>query len=971
MSAPVDRPWRGPGEMRGPEGSTPEFPPGADLPPALSRRGLLQLGAGAALAGASTGCSRGPARDIVPYVTQPPEVTPSVPTAYATTMCLDGYGVGVVVDSHEGRPTKAEGNPRHPASKGALGTFGQASVLDLYDPGRARAPTHEGHETTWRAFAAAIACPAPPGKKTHVLLEPTSSPHVVDLIERLRGQGAVVWFHSPVERSNVWAGARLALGRVVEPRWDFSKADVVLALDADFLGSAHTPLSWIRDWAGRRRSGSAAEGMSRLYAVEARLSVTGMAADDRLRVPASQVPALAADVMAAIVRLVPDSAPLDARAAASARLPAVRAAWTDAVARDLVARRGSSLVVAGDSQPPEVHAVVHAINELLGGAGRTVMHARSPIFEAGASSHDLAGLCAALDAGTVGTLAIVGGDPAYTSPADLDLAWRLGSAGTRAFVGARRNRTASVCGWFAPEAHFLEAWGDARAFDGTPSIAQPLVLPFGDGKTAGQVLAALLGSPDAESRALVETYWRGRLRAVDFEAFWRRALVHGVVDEAPTDALDLRVDWRPAVHALGAPRTEQAPLEIVYFADGKVHDGRFADSACLQELADPVTKLTWDNAALVSPATARRLELATEDSVELEVRGRKLLAPILVCPSMADDVVAVALGYGQQGTGRIAEGVGANAYALRDSRAPWSDDVRLRKTGQTWQLALTQEHWSMEGRPLVLSETVDGYRRSPDFARPLNGRVRTLYAYPPTAAHQWGMTVDLGACTGCSACVVACMAENNIPVVGKGGVRLSREMHWLRLDRYFVGPPEDARVVVQPMLCQHCEKAPCEYVCPVNATVHSADGLNEMVYNRCVGTRFCSNNCPYKVRRFNYFDYTRALPETTQLAMNPDVTVRARGVMEKCTYCVQRIREAEIRARREQRPLADGEVVTACQQTCPTGAIVFGDVADPATRVSAERRSDRLYAVLHDLGTEPRTRYLARIVNPNPGLAGA
>jgi molybdopterin-containing oxidoreductase family iron-sulfur binding subunit len=414
------------------------------------------------------------------------------------------------------------------------------------------------------------------------------------------------------------------------------------------------------------------------------------------------------------------------------------------------------------------------------------------------------------------------------------------------------------------------------------------------------------------------------------------------------------------------PPAPAGALEIVYFADAKVYDGRFGDNAWLQELPDPVTKLTWDNAALISPATAARIGAGDQEVVELEVRGRTVRAPVLTVPSMADNVVAIALGYGQTSTDGVSGGVGANAYLLRDSRAPWFDEVVVQRAGGTWPLGTTQEHASLEGRPIVLRRTLDEYRREPDFATAYDETPEQLYQLDASGRHQWGMTIDLNACTGCSACVVACMVENNVPVVGKGGVRLGREMHWLRIDRYFVGDPSDPAAVVQPMLCQHCEQAPCEYVCPVNATVHSRDGLNEMVYNRCVGTRFCSNNCPYKVRRFNFFNYTRDKPESLQLAMNPDVTVRARGVMEKCTYCVQRIREVEIRARREQRAIRDLEILTACQQTCPTGAIVFGDIADPTTAVSRSRKNARIYAVLNDLGTRPRTRYLARVVHPNP-----
>jgi molybdopterin-containing oxidoreductase family iron-sulfur binding subunit len=574
----------------------------------------------------------------------------------------------------------------------------------------------------------------------------------------------------------------------------------------------------------------------------------------------------------------------------------------------------------------------------------------------------------AIDAGEVAALVVIGGNPVYTAPADREIARRWRSLPVVAHIGLYENETSSLCRWFAPAAHFLEAWSDARAFDGTASIAQPLMRPLAEGKTAGQVLAALGGDPEATSRGLVESYWRARAPAGDTEAFWQQALVRGIVEGSQAPAVAPVLDWGPLASELATPRAPRGSLEIVYFADARVHDGRFADNAWLQELGDPVTKLAWDNAALLSPTTAARMDVASEDIVELEVRGRTLRAPALVLPGTADDVVAIALGYGQTMPGRVSTGVGANAYALRDSRALWSDDVSLRKTGGSWPLALTQEHWSMEGRPIVLCRTLEEYRKDPGFAKPHNEKRLSLYGVVPSAPHQWGMTIDLNACTGCSACVIACMAENNIPVVGKDGVRLSREMQWIRIDRYLTESSDQPAALLQPMLCQHCEKAPCEYVCPVNATVHSSDGLNEMVYNRCVGTRFCSNNCPYKVRRFNFFNYNADKPETLALAMNPDVTVRARGVMEKCTYCVQRIREVEIRSRREQRPIRDLEIQTACQQTCPTGAIVFGDIADGATRVAATRTNERLYAVLDDLGTLPRTRYLARVFNPNPEL---
>jgi molybdopterin-containing oxidoreductase family iron-sulfur binding subunit len=939
-----------------------EFPEGADLPPDVTRRDVLRLlGASAALAG-SAGCSRGAAERIVPYVDQPPEVTPGVPALYATTMAIDGYGVGLLAECHEGRPTKVEGNPAHPASAGALGTFAQASILSLYDPARARALSEDGKPATWSQFVTAIT-PTRGRRPTRLVLEPTSSPHVIDLVDRARSRGdVVVHYHAALSREAAWRGAALAFGGVLEPRWEFARAEVVVALDSDFLAAAATPPSWARAWARGRALEGPGGRLARLYVVEPRLTVTGMSADERLAVQAREVRGVAA---ALLRELLAGGGPQPAASATNGMPRGPHDAWAKGVARDLRAHAGASLVVVGDGQPAAVHAFAHAMNELLGNAGRTVTYGPSPVHDAGGRSHDPRGLVQAIDAGEVGALVMVGTDPAYTAPADLGLAARIARVPVTAHVGLYENATARLSRWRVPEAHFLETWSDARAADGTPSIAQPVIRPRSEGFTAGQVLAALAGG-SSDPRELVRSAWRELLPATDFEERWTTTLASGLLVGGASPAVKAAVDWGAIAAALREAQAPHAPLELVVFGDAKVHDGRFGDNAWLQELADPVTKLTWDNAALVSAATAARLGVASEDVVELKVRDRRVRAPVLVVPGVADDVVALALGYGQDSGDLLSSGVGANAYALRDSRAPWFDDAEVHRTPERWPLALTQEHGSMQGRPLALRRTLGEYRADPSFAARLDEEPRQLYGLRPTGTHQWGMTIDLNACTGCSACVVACMAENNVPVVGKGGVRLGRAMHWLRIDRYFVDGRDGPEAALQPMLCQHCEHAPCEYVCPVNATVHSADGLNEMVYNRCVGTRFCSNNCPYKVRRFNFFNYNADKPDGLRLAMNPDVTVRARGVMEKCTYCVQRIRETEIRARREQRPIRDLEVVTACQQTCPTGAIVFGDIADASTRVSATRRNPRLYAVLGDLGTRPRTRYLARVTNPLP-----
>ncbi|HEX3771497.1 MAG TPA: oxidoreductase, partial [Polyangiaceae bacterium] len=773
----------------------------------MSRRELLLLlGANAALA-ASAGCSRGAPEQIVPYVRQPPEVTPGVASRYATTMSLGGYGTGLVVESHEGRPTKAEGNPLHPASLGALGAFEQASVLSLYDPTRGRDVTRDGVPDTWRALLDEVKGAAAPGKRVHVLLEPTSSPHLARLVDRVRRRDVVVHFDAPLARAAAWAGAKLAFGKVLEPRWDFARASVVLALDADFLAAAGTPPAWARGWAATRRLDTPGGTMSRLYVVEPRLTATGMSADERLAVKARDVRAVAASVLAAVASLEAHEAP------GATRTRDDRGDWVQAVARDLHDHRGASLVVAGDGQPAEVHAIAHAINDALGNAGRTVAYAPSPILEAGEASHGLDALVRAIDAGEVGALVIVGGDPAYTAFAGLELPRRLRAVPTTAYVGLYANATARACRWYVPEAHFLEAWSDARAFDGTPSIAQPLMRPLVEGKTAGQVLAGLDGHPGATSRALVEDVWNTAQTGEDAGAQgtsdrWRDALVRGVVAETEAPAESPAVD-RAAVDRATASSAAVAPLEVVFYADAKVHDGRFGNSAWLQELGDPVTKLAWDNAALVSPATAARAGVEDEQVVALDVRGRTVRAPVLIVPGMADDVVALALGYGQSIAGLVSSGVGADAYAVRDASAPWFDDATLRPTGERHPLAFTQEHASMEGRPIVLARTLEAFRAEPDFAREHNVKRPALYGVVPDAPHQWGMTIDLNACTGCSACVIACMAENNIPVVGAGGVRLGRAMHWIRIDRYLsTGEPGESAAtktpaaLLQPMLCQ-------------------------------------------------------------------------------------------------------------------------------------------------------------------------
>ncbi|HEX7089455.1 MAG TPA: Fe-S-cluster-containing hydrogenase [Longimicrobiales bacterium] len=1013
--------------LDGDDGGDPASHAAALVPGGLSRRDFLRLmGASLALAGAG-GCLEPPRERILPYTRRPQDVTPGGARWYATAFPLDGYGTGLLVESHEGRPTKVEGNPLHPASLGAAGAYEQASVLQLYDPQRARTPRRTRGAAAWAAFVREFA-PAPVGggfaaggAGLHLLLEPTSSPLTASLLGRLRAAypRAGVTFYAPLASAAPDDATRLLFGRPAQPQYDFSTAAVVVALDADFLSGMPFHLRYAHDWAARRRPASPGSGMSRLYAAEGAFTPTGAVADHRLRVRPSRIAGVAVALLAELLRepgALPAGAPADLAAAAArarAALDAGGAAqddaaargWLSGVAHDLLRTPGRSIVIVGERQPAVVHAIAHALNALLGNVGRTVRYTVPPLaeaLEAAGPPVPLPALVERLRAGAVDTLFILEANPVYDAPADLDFRSALGRVRRSVCLGLYENETAAACDWFVPTLHYLERWGDVRAWDGTASVIQPLIRPLYDGRSADDVLAALLGLTGARTYDLLREIWRKRAGPADFEPFWEDALRRGAIAGTEAAPLDLRPAWgalaallarvagdrRARAAALtpgppvgsdgttgrgepedgGEPRAPAAAdLELVFVRDASVYDGRFANNAWLQELPDPLTKLTWDNAAVVSPRTAARLGLEAGRLVRLGLRGRELIAPVFVLPGQADGLVALALGYGREGAEAVARGVGLNAYRLRTSDAPYfAAGATLEPLPGRYPLATTQAHWTMAGRPIVLSATLAEYRADPEFTAPHRGPVTALYdPFGYERGDQWTMAIDLTACIGCGACVVACQAENNSPVVGKEGVRKSREMHWLRIDRYFLGSADEPGVAFQPMLCQHCEKAPCEYVCPVNATVHSPDGLNEMVYNRCIGTRFCSNNCPYKVRRFNWLDYNADKAETLEMAMNPDVTVRARGVMEKCTFCVQRIRRAQQAAAVEGRALRPGEVRTACQQACPTQAIWFGSDTAPDEELARRLRDPRRYAVLHELGTRPRVHYLARITNPS------
>jgi MoCo/4Fe-4S cofactor protein with predicted Tat translocation signal len=995
--------------------------------PVDRRQFVTLMAASLGLAGIA-GCSptAAPQQKIVPYVRPPEQIVPGKPLYFATAMPLGGDALGLLVKSHEGRPTKVEGNPDHPATPrppgspervkfGATNVFAQAAILSLYDPDRSASVTNLGDISTWDAFVVAfmqrlgsLGANAARGLKLRVLTETVTSPSLAHQLALVKQAFPESQWHvyDPVSQENARAGAKLAFSEPVEPHYHLAEADVIVALDADFLDAGPGHVRLLHDFALRRRVRQGeSQNMNRLYVVESTPSGTGAMADHRLPLRSADIEAFA--------RLL--AARLDAErfgaVAGNVSQPGT-AEWIAALAQDLQQHKRRSLVIAGTRQPPFVHALAHALNHYLDNVGHTVTYAAPAETPAPAGLAELAAAMAA-PAG-IDMLIILGSNPVYTAPADLHFAERMNRVPFRVHLGAYQDETARHCHWHIPEAHFLESWGDVRASDGTLSFIQPLIAPLHGGKTASEVLAHLIihgvppnrplpqGQTNADEQSsygILRNNWRsvfspqnpGEQEIRDswesqglaaaftgnFETWWQNSLRTGVVagTKLPDKTVSLHTDWM-----LPPTTPEATELELVFQPDPALYDGRFANNGWLQELPRPQSKLTWDNAVYISPTTAVRLgfapadrpELANEKVVKLTLQGRTLEGPLWVLPGQADNSIMINLGHGRKFAGRVGSAEkGFDAYALRTSSAPWfNPGLKLELTGSSKSLATTQHHHLLQDEYLNQDR---GIIRYGTVQNPPNiSRVTPLTLYNDNehlhAANQWGMVVDLNVCTGCSACVVACQAENNIPVVGKDQVMRGREMHWLRIDNYYRGSLANPQTYFQPVMCQHCESAPCELVCPVAATVHSDDGLNDMVYNRCVGTRYCSNNCPYKVRRFNFLQYADFTTESLRLMRNPEVTVRSRGVMEKCTYCVQRIRTGQIAAEIADQPIHDGEIVTACQAACPAGAIVFGDIADRAAAVRKLRDQPLHYALLNDLNTRPRTTYLAALKNPNPDM---
>ncbi|HEV2826308.1 MAG TPA: TAT-variant-translocated molybdopterin oxidoreductase [Pyrinomonadaceae bacterium] len=1017
----------------------------------VERRTFLKLmGASLALAGLS-GCAFQPAEKIVPNVKQSEDSLPGKALFFATAFSLGGIATPLLARSNEGRPTKLEGNPDHPNSRSsdpsdrgssATDIFSQASVLSLYDPDRSQIPLYREESRTWSTFVGELRTALDEqrpkqGSGIRFLTETITSPSLAAQLKSILTEFPQAKWHQyePVNNDNARAGAVMAFGQPVNTIYDFTKADRILSLDADFLSAHPGTLKYARDFAARRRITDGKKEMSRLYVIETTPTTTGAAADHHWAVKPSELLSAASAIATGVgVTSITTSA---------------STSGLDGIGRDLQGHKGTSIVIAGREASPQVHALAHAMNAALGNVGKTVFYADPIEANSVDQKQSLQELLNDIDGGRVEMLVIIGGNPVYNTPADLKLNQdRMFKTKLRVHLSQYKDETSDLCHWHIPESHYLESWSDTRTYDGTVTIVQPLIEPLYQSKSAHELLAVFTPQYDKKPYEIIREYWSSKQQTVNskqqtanskqpaaeessrqkaegsgqnasgtdqraaastsgnFETWWRKCVHDGFIPNtafspntvsANANASAPNAGKMPALPA-SAPQSGGG-FEIVFRTDPTIYDGRFANNGWLQELPKPLSKLTWDNAALVSPNTAAQLGLTKTigkkggdiyvDTIKITHQGRTFsdVVPTWITPGQPDGVITIHLGYGRKHAGRVGNGKGFNAYEIRTSDSPWSaSGVQVEKAVAQHQLAVTQLHFmledrnfSKEDRDVLRSQTLEEYLKGTPAGETHDPPAEETLYHPELFDYKnqgnglnyaWGMAIDLNNCIGCNACTIACQSENNIPIVGKEQVVRSREMHWIRVDTYFKG--EDAShpeaTNFMPVPCMHCENAPCEPVCPVHATVHSAEGLNDMVYNRCVGTKYCSNNCPYKVRRFNFLLYQDWETPTYQLMRNPDVSVRSRGVMEKCTYCVQRIQGAKIQSELEGRRVRDGEIVTACQAVCPTDVIVFGDINDPNSRVSRVKAEQRNYSLLAELNTKPRTTYLTALRNPNPEI---
>jgi MoCo/4Fe-4S cofactor protein with predicted Tat translocation signal len=958
----------------------------------VSRRGFLKvMSASLALAGLS-GCTKQPDEPIYPYVKEPEDLVLGRPVYFATAMPFNTGAVPLLVKTDAYRPIKVDGNPEHPVNRGSSDPLSQGSLLDLYDPDRSQRVINRGEVREFAAFLAVFRAmlsdkKASGGAGLYILSDTVTSPSLAAQWKAAQQSFPnakwVQW--DPVNRDSAYSASKTAFGDYYDAQYRLQDADVIVSLDADFLSGITHPgfLRLAADYAARRKLLDASISMNRLYAVESAPTTTGFKAEHRLALKPSEIAPFAAALAAAL-----------GAGGGSAQPPSGPAGkFISAIAADLKANAGKCVVIPGEQQTPAVHLAAIAINQALGNVGKTVVYTETVNPMPSVQGQDLVSLVGEMQAGKVDWLVILNANPVYTAPVDLHFEEALNKVKVSAHLGSHLNETGLVTEWHINGAHYLESWSDTRAYDGTATVIQPMIDPLYGGKTAHDVIQSMLDQPDLTPYDVVRKTWQGNLGAGDAEHAWRKILHDGMVGGTAFEAKT--VSAKIGDLQATAPNAADGTVEVIFRPDPNVYDGRYANVGWLQEIPKPVTSMSWDNAALMSYRTLSKFKLAEQDVIAIESNGNTVLAPVLAVPGHPDDAVTVYLGYLRPHGGRVAGGLGFNAYSIRTSNALlFAPGATIKNTGKTYEFAVTKSHYtdhrsvraggdgsgthSLEGnealtRGIVRYATLDEFKENPNFAHEEEDPKpdTSLFANWRYDKNAWGMAVDMNSCVGCNACVVSCYAENNIAVVGRHNTMTGRIMQWLRIDTYFEGDLDAPKAHFQPMTCQHCENAPCEQVCPVGATVHSPEGLNVMVYNRCVGTRYCSNNCPYKVRRFNFLLYSDWDTESLKLMRNPDVTVRSRGVMEKCSYCIQRIAAAKISADKQNRDIRDGEVVTACQQACPTGAIVFGNINDKASKVAKVKAQQRNYGVLADLNTRPRTTYIAEVFNTNTELSEA
>ncbi|MCP4191951.1 MAG: TAT-variant-translocated molybdopterin oxidoreductase [Planctomycetaceae bacterium] len=976
-----------------------EFPTAAsELPEGLSRRRWMQLmGASFALGGLA-GC-RWEAEKIAPFAVRPEHRIPGEAEKFATTVEIASVPRHLLVTSYDGRPVKVEGNADHPHCQGGTDSFSQAAILGLYDPDRSDSLLQQqGREIYQRSWADFDRFLSPlldqhqqeGGSQLGFLFEPTSSRAFGVMLSKIlkRFPAAKLFDYSPFDRTNETLGSQLAFEQPRRSILRLDRANVVACFDADLLGEDADSVFLSADFASRR---DPADSMNRLYVAESQFSTTGVAADHRLPLRSADIGDLLVMLDFRVRYILTGGAEASIPTSFTDSVHAEQ--FVDALARDLVGHRGNSLIAVGSRQPAEVHALAHSINQLLGSFGKTIDLVEDPLATAGVGT--ISGLVQQISEGQVDTLFVLGGNPVYDAPADLRFGQVLSSVSNSIHLSVYRDETSRECQWHLPQAHVFESWGDSCAWDGTASVSQPLISPLMNGRSSIEILAAACGDR-RDSQEIVYSALSD-LKGGFSRAVWLKTLHDGFLEDTASKTLSVSPEDDLHREEILRRMSKQAPmepetLELVFTRSESVLDGRFANNGWLQETPAFLTKLTWDNAAIISPATAQETGVEHGAMIRLKLESGEVDLPAFVLPGQAKNSIGVAVGYGRTAAGHVGGSrddkvspVGIDVYPIRDSRQlGFAKSLEIKTTNRRYDLATTQDHHSIDtvgfqetGRrvgELVRESTLAEYRKDPAAANhgSHHNPLESLWTEKSYDDHAWGMAIDLNKCVGCNACLVACQAENNVPIVGKDQVAKGREMHWLRIDRYFVGDVDQPQVATQPVACHHCENAPCEQVCPVAATVHSDEGLNDMVYNRCIGTRYCANNCPYKVRRFNFFDNNEKLEEPNrqlaQLVINPEVTVRSRGVMEKCTYCVQRIQKVKIDAKNSQRPIRDGEIVTACQEACPSHAIEFGDLNDPKSRVAKAHHDPRAYGMLEELNVKPRTKYLARVRNPNPAL---